>query len=107
MNIEYLKSGWFPALLIVMAVGLSGCCSDGCCLGKAFGKRSPLKQEVISTCPCGDPACGRGATIQGPLSEYGNVIEHGNYVSEAVSSGSSTRTASLSSGSTTKSCGST
>jgi len=101
MKFENLKSCWFAGLLMLIAVGLSGCCSDRCFLGKAFGQRHAVDQ-VISASPCGcdSGACGcEGAALAEYHSQPVNV--------GSANVGSATRTAAVSSGSSTKNCGST
>jgi len=87
MKIEYLKSSWFAALVVVaVSVGLSGCCSNGCGLGKCglLGKRGAVDHE-----------CATVSSAQGALEQYqGEVV-----------TGSATRTADASLGSATKNCG--
>ena len=102
MKFENLKSGWFAVLLIVVAVGLSGCCSDRC---RLFGQRNAVEQVIpASTCGC-EGGCG----CDGALAQYqGEVVgEVVNVGSATRSVGSTTRTADVSSGSGTKNCGST
>jgi len=81
MKLEYLKSSWFAALLIVSVAGFSGCCSGGRC--SLLGNRGALEQEIVSA-----------GSAEGALEQYR---------SEVVGSG--TRTAAVSSGSGTKNCG--
>ncbi len=106
MKLENMTSGWFAVLLIVTTVGLSGCCSERCRLGKAFGARQTLNQEFVpaSSCGCETGGC---QECQGALTEYhSQPVTTGSATRTAAVSGSSTRTA-ANIGSATKSCGTT
>ena len=97
MKFEYLKISCL-AILAAVSVGLTGCCSDGCALGKCGllgGKRA-----VPAAAACGD--CGEcSSCVSGTTISSHEVLDQ--YRGEVV--GSSTRTADASHGSATKSCG--